>query len=179
MFVTPSGAGSSATANKQRQHAKQAGSEQQGDNERLIAQNRKARHNYAVLDTLECGIVLVGSEVKSLRAGRVSLDEAYGRLREDEVWLVGCDIQEYVEANQFNHNPRRPRKLLMHRREIRRFAGLAYQQGLTLIPLKMYFKRGRAKVLLGVCRGRQKHDKREAMKKAEARREIQRAMHRR
>ncbi len=132
-----------------------------------------------MLETLECGIVLVGSEVKSLRAGRVSLDEAYGRVRDDEVWLVGCDIQEYVEANRFNHNPRRPRKLLLHRREIRRFAQQAYQQGLTLVPLKMYFKRGRAKVLLGLCRGRQKHDKREAMKKAEARRDIQQAMRRR
>jgi SsrA-binding protein len=132
-----------------------------------------------VLDTLECGIVLVGSEVKSLRAGRISLDEAYGRVRDNEVWLVGCDIQEYLEANRFNHNPRRPRKLLLHRREIRRFAQQAFQQGLTLVPLKVYFKRGRAKVLLGLCRGRQKHDKREAMKKAEARRDIQQAMRRR
>jgi SsrA-binding protein len=132
-----------------------------------------------VLDTLECGIVLVGSEVKSLRAGKVSLDEAYGRVRADEVWLVGCDIQEYVEANRFNHNPRRPRKLLLHRREIRRFAQQAYERGLTLVPLKMYFKGGRAKVLMGLCRGRQKHDKREAMKKAEARRDIQRLMRRR
>ena len=132
-----------------------------------------------MLDTLECGIALVGSEVKSLRAGKVSLDEAYGRMQAGEVWLVGCDIQEYVEANRFNHNPRRPRKLLLHRREIRRFAAQAYQQGLTLVPLRMYFKRGRAKVLLGVCRGRQKHDKRQAMKKAEAQRDMQRAMRRR
>jgi SsrA-binding protein len=117
--------------------------------------------------------------VKSLRAGKVSLDEAYGRVRADEVWLVGCDIQEYVEANRFNHNPRRPRKLLLHRREIRRFAQQAYERGLTLVPLKMYFKGGRAKVLMGLCRGRQKHDKREAMKKAEARRDIQRLMRRR
>jgi SsrA-binding protein len=132
-----------------------------------------------VLDTLECGIVLVGSEVKSLRAGRASLDEAYGRLRDGEVWLVGCDIPEYVEANRFNHNPRRHRKLLLHRREIRKFASQAYEKGLTLIPLKMYFLRGRAKVLLGICRGKQKHDKREAMKKEEARRQIQSVMRRR
>ena len=132
-----------------------------------------------MLDTLECGIVLVGSEVKSLRAGRVSLEEAYGRVREEEVWLVGCDIQEYVEANRFNHNPRRPRKLLLHRREIRRFAAQAYEQGLTLVPLKMYFKRGRAKVLMGICRGKQKYDKRQDMKKAQARRDIQRLMRRR
>jgi len=132
-----------------------------------------------VLDTLECGIALVGSEVKSLRAGTVSLAEAYGRVKEDEVWLVGCDIAEYVEASRFNHNPKRPRKLLMHRREIRRFAYQAYEQGLTLVPLRMYFKRGRAKVLLGICRGRKHHDKREAMKKAEAQREMARQVYRR
>jgi len=167
-----------ATA-KNRKRSKKAASGQQDDNERLVAQNRKARHNYQVLDTLECGIVLVGSEVKSLREGRVSLDESYGRVRDGEVWLVGCDIPEYVDANQFNHKPRRPRKLLLHRREIRRFASQAYQKGLTLIPLKLYFKAGRAKLLLGICRGRQKHDKREAMKKAEARRDIQRMARRR
>ena len=145
----------------------------------MIAKNRKARHNYTVLDTLECGIILVGSEVKSLRVGKVSLEEAYGRMREGEVWLVGCDIAEYVEANQFNHEPKRPRKLLLHRREIRRFAAQAYEKGLTLVPLKMYFKRGLAKVLLGICRGRQKYDKREAMKKAETQRDLQRMMMRR
>jgi len=123
--------------------------------------------------------MLVGSEVKSLRAGKVSLDEAYGRIRDGEVWLVGCDIQEYVEANRFNHDPKRPRKLLLHRREIRRFAAQAYEKGMTLVPLQMYFKRGRAKVVLGVCRGRQKYDKREAMKKAEAKRDMQRMMMRR
>ena len=132
-----------------------------------------------MLDTLECGLVLVGSEVKSLRTGRVSLDEAYGRVTRGEVWLMGCDIPEYVEANRFNHQPKRPRKLLMHRREIERFALKALQQGLTLVPLKMYFKEGRAKVLMGLCRGRQKHDKREAMKQAEARRDIQRVLRRR
>jgi SsrA-binding protein len=132
-----------------------------------------------VLDTLECGIVLVGSEVKSLRNGKISLAEAYGRVREGEVWLVGCDIPEYSEANQFNHPPKRPRKLLMHRREIKKFAGQAFEKGLTLVPLKVYFKEGRAKVLLGLCRGKQKHDKREALKKTEAKRDIARAMMRR
>jgi len=149
------------------------------DNERLIAQNRKARHNFDVLDALECGIVLVGSEVKSLRAGRVSLEEAYGRVREGEVWLVGCDIPEYAEANRFNHPPKRPRKLLLHRREVKRFAAQATQKGLTLVPLKMYFKEGRAKVLLGLCRGRKLHDKRQALKRADAERDIRRAMRRR
>ena len=132
-----------------------------------------------MLDTLECGIALVGSEVKSLRAGAVSLEEAYGRLRDGEVWLVGCDIPEYFDANRFNHQPKRPRKLLLHRREIRHFADLARQKGLTLIPLKMYFKQGRAKVLLGLCKGKKAYDKREAMKKAEAQRQIRGAMRRR
>jgi SsrA-binding protein len=132
-----------------------------------------------VLETLECGIMLVGSEVKSLRKGQVSLEEAYARVKEDEVWLVGCDIAEYVEANRFNHNPRRQRKLLMHRREVKRFAHRAYEKGLTLVPLEMHFKRGIAKVVLGICRGKQQHDKRQAMKKAEAKRDIARQMMRR
>jgi SsrA-binding protein len=152
---------------------------EQDPNQRSIAQNRKASHNFLVIDTLECGIVLVGSEVKSLRKGHISLEEAYARMKDGEVWLVGCDIPEYTEANQFNHQPKRPRKLLMHRREIKRFAGLAFQKGLTLVPLKMYFKEGRAKVLLGLCKGKQKHDKREAMKKAEVQREMQRQIYRR
>jgi SsrA-binding protein len=145
----------------------------------VIAENRKARHNYTVLDTLECGIVLVGSEVKSLRTGRVSLEEAYGRVKEAEVWLIGCDIAEYTEANRFNHVPKRPRKLLVHRREVKRFALQATEKGLTLVPLRMYFKRGLAKVLMGLCKGKATHDKREAMKKAEAQREMQRQMLRR
>lgn len=131
-----------------------------------------------MLDTLECGIVLVGSEVKSLRTGKLSLDEAYGRIKGGEVWLVGCDIAEYTQANQFNHEPRRPRKLLMHRREVKRFANRALEQGLTLVPLKMYFKEGRAKLLLGLCRGRKLYDKREVMKKASMKRDIERAMRR-
>ncbi|NLE38356.1 MAG: SsrA-binding protein SmpB [Pirellulaceae bacterium] len=165
-----------ATAKKDKKASKSAAGK---DDERIIAQNRKARHDYAVLDTLECGIVLRGSEVKSARNGKVSLAEAYGRIKDGEVWLIGCDIAEYFEASQFNHEPRRPRKLLLHRREIERFAGQAKQKGLTLVPLRMYFKRGRAKVLLGICQGRQKHDKREAMKRAEAHREMARQMHRR
>jgi len=150
--------------------------EKRPGNERMIAQNRRARHEYEVLDTLECGIVLVGSEVKSLRNGRISIEEAYARMKGGELWLVGCDIAEYVEANRFNHDPRRPRKLLLHRRELRKFAESAYQQGLTLVPLKMYFKRGRAKVLIGICRGRKHYDKREKLKKETVRRDIDRAM---
>lgn len=147
-------------------------------NDRLIAQNRKARHDFDVLETLECGLVLRGSEVKSLRSNRVSLDESYARVKNGEVWLLGCDIPEYREANRLNHEPKRPRKLLLHRREIKRFAAQAFQKGLTLVPLKMYFKRGKAKVLLGVCRGRKKHDKRERLKREETDREIRRTMQR-
>lgn len=138
--------------------------------------NRRARHEYEVLETLECGIALVGSEVKSLRNGKLSLEEAHGRVKNGEVWLVGCDIAEYVEANRMNHDPQRRRKLLLHRREIKKFASKAFEQGLTLVPLKMYFKQGRAKVLMGICRGRKRYDKRETMKKRSMQRDIQRQM---
>ena len=144
--------------------------------ERVVAENRKARHDYEILDTLECGIALVGSEVKSLRGGRMSLDEAYGRVEAGEVWLLGCDIPEYDKANQLNHKPKRPRKLLLHRREIAKFAGHAFEKGLTLVPLKMYFKNGRVKVLLGIGRGRKTHDKRQKLKAASAKREIETAL---
>ncbi len=120
----------------------------------------------------------MGSEVKSLRGGRLSLDEAYGRVKDGEVWLMGCDIAEYVQANRLNHQPKRPRKLLMHRREIKKFANLAFEKGLTLVPLKMYFTEGRAKVLMGICRGKKLHDKRESMKTKSVQRDIQRAMRR-
>jgi SsrA-binding protein len=148
--------------------------------ERQIVDNRKARHRFAVIDSLECGIVLRGSEVKSLRDGKVSLDEAYARVREGEVWLVGCDIQEYANANMWNHEPRRPRKLLVKKREILRFANQAKEKGLTLVPLKLYFnERGIAKVLVGLCKGKKLYDKREDQKKADVKRDIQRAMRRR
>jgi len=145
-------------------------------NEKRITENRLARREYEILDTLECGIALVGSEVKSLRNGHVSIEEAYGRIRNDEVWLIGCDIAEYVQANVMNHDPRRPRKLLLHRREIKKFASKAYEQGMTLVPLKMYFTRGRAKVLLGIGRGRKLYDKREKLKKDTVKRDMARAM---
>jgi len=153
-------------------------SKKDDDNERVVSTNRSARHEYEVIDTLECGMVLCGSEVKTLRSGKVTLDEAYGRVKGNEVWLVGCDIPEYLQANQFNHEPRRPRKLLLHKREIDKFANRAYEKGLTLVPLKLYFKGGRAKLLLGICRGRKVHDKREAMKKKSVGRDIARAMRR-
>ena len=160
------------------QSAKSSGKAKADDKpaEKVVAENRKARHEYEILDTLECGIALVGSEVKSLRVGRMSLDEAYGRVEGEEVWLLGCDIPEYEKANQLNHKPKRPRKLLLHRREIKKFAGMAFEKGLTLVPLKMYFKHGRVKLLLGVGRGRKAHDKREKLKAATASRDIEIAL---
>lgn len=148
--------------------------------QRPIAQNRKARFRFQVLESLECGVALVGSEVKSLRNGKLSLDEAYGRVRNGEVWLIGCDIPEYTNATIWNHEPKRPRKLLLRQREVQRFANKAHEKGLTLVPLKMYFNdRGLAKVELGLCRGKQLHDKRESLKKADVNRDLQRAMQRR
>lgn len=147
-------------------------------NERVVTEDRKARHRFEVLDTLECGMVLTGSEVKSMRSGHISLEESYGRLRNGEVWLVGCDIPEYFEASLMNHEPKRPRKLLMHRVEIRKFANQTHENGLTLVPLKIYFKKGRAKLLLGLCRGKKLHDKRESLKKADSQRDIQRELRR-
>jgi SsrA-binding protein len=146
---------------------------------RPVAENRKARFRFEILDTLECGIQLTGSEVKSLRDGKLSLDESYARVKEGEVWLVGADIAEYPQATLWNHLPKRPRKLLMKRDELRKFAGLAHERGLTLVPLKVYFNpRGLAKVELGLCRGKKLHDKRETLKQADSKREIERAMRR-
>lgn len=151
----------------------------QDPNEKVVSENRKARHRYEILDTLECGIVLHGSEVKSLRNGHVSLEESYARVKKGEVWLVGCDIQEYFEASRMNHDQRRQRKLLMHRAQVEKFANQAHENGLALIPLKIYFKKGIAKLLLGLGRGKKMHDKREALKKADSKRDMQREMRRR
>jgi SsrA-binding protein len=141
-----------------------------------ICRNRRALHEYEILDQLECGIVLVGTEVKSLRDGHASLEESFARIDNGEVWLIGSEIPEYTHGNRLNHKPKRPRKLLLHRREIDRFAGKASERGLTLVPLRMYFKDGKAKVELAVAKGKQAHDKREAMKKADAKRDMDRAM---
>lgn len=145
----------------------------------VVCRNRRALHEYEIFDTLECGIVLKGTEVKSLREGQSSLEEAYARIDEGEVWLIGSDIPEYSMGNKLNHKPKRPRKLLLHRSEIGKFAGKASQQGFTLVPLRIYFKDGRAKVELAVARGKKSFDKREAQKKKEAKREIDRALRRR
>jgi SsrA-binding protein len=146
-------------------------------NVKLIAENRKARQRYEILEQVECGMVLVGSEVKSLRNGKCSLDEAYGRVKGGVLLLVGCDIPEYKQATFWNHEPKRPRQLLLHKRQLNRFVGKSVEKGLTLIPLKLYFnERGIAKCLIGLCRGLKLHDKREQLKKADAQRDIQRAM---
>ncbi len=141
-----------------------------------ICRNKRAFHNYNILDSLECGIVLTGTEVKSLRMGAANLEDAYAKIEDGELWLLGCDIPEYAMGNRLNHKPKRPRKLLLHRREIGKFAGKASQRGYTLVPLRMYFKHGLAKVEIAVAQGKQKFDKREALKKADAQREMRRAM---
>jgi len=141
-----------------------------------ICRNKRAFHEYEIIDKLECGIALTGTEVKSLREGSANLEDAYARIDEREVWLIGSDIPEYTMGNRMNHKPKRPRKLLLHRREIEKFAAKATQKGYTLVPLRIYFKNGLAKVELAVARGKQAHDKRESKKKADAQREIRRAM---
>lgn len=143
---------------------------------KVICRNKRAFHEYNIFEKLECGIALTGTEVKSLREGSSSLEDAYAKLEDGEVWLIGSDIPEYAMGNRMNHKPKRPRKLLLHRREIGKFAGKASERGFTLVPLRMYFKHGLAKVELGVARGKQVHDKREAKKKADAQREIRRAL---
>ncbi|MEX1097510.1 MAG: SsrA-binding protein SmpB [Planctomycetales bacterium] len=148
-------------------------------NSKLVCRNRRARHEYDILDELECGIMLGGSEVKSVRASKMSIEEAYARVRDGELWLVGADIAEYPQANLMNHEPKRTRKLLVHKKELRKFAESATEQGLTLVPLAVYFKRGRVKVTIALARGRKRHDKRERLKKEDAQREMRQAMMRR
>jgi len=146
------------------------------DDIKVICRNKRALHEYNIFDSLECGIVLTGTEVKSLRDGIASLEDAYARIVSGELWLIGSDIPEYAMGNRLNHKPKRQRKLLLHRREIAKFAGKASERGFTLVPLKLYFKGGRAKVEVAIARGKQVHDKRQDQKKAEAQREIRRAM---
>lgn len=143
------------------------------DPDRTIAQNKRARHRFEVLESVEAGLVLLGTEVKSLRSGRVSIAEAFARIDGDELFLVGAHIQEYSHGNQQNHEPTRKRKLLLRRREIRKLKAKVTQQGFTLVPLELYWSdRNLAKIELGLCRGRKIADKREVLKRREARREI-------
>jgi SsrA-binding protein len=142
----------------------------------VICRNRRAFHEYEIFDTIECGLVLTGTEVKSLRESVASLEEAYARIDGSEVWLINSDIPEYSMANRLNHKPKRARKLLLHKREIEKFAGKASERGFTLVPLRLYFKLGRAKVELAIARGKQLHDKREAQKTREAKKNLRREM---
>ena len=139
----------------------------------VFAENRKARHDYTVLETIECGIVLSGTEVKSVRHGSVSLAGSYGAVLKGELWLLGADIAAYKFGNRFNHEPKSQRKLLVHAKEIRELQLKTEAKGLTLVPLKVFLKHGKIKVDLGVCRGKQLHDKREALKKKDLRRDLE------
>ncbi len=142
----------------------------------VIATNRRARYEYEILDTFEAGLALLGPEVKSLREGQVNLAEAYATIRGGEVFLIGAHISPYQQAARANPNPLRERKLLLHRAEIARLESRVAERGFTLIPLSLYFKNGRAKVELAVARGRRRHDKREAIRRRESDREMQRAV---
>ena len=145
---------------------------------KVVVSNRKARHDYDILNTFECGIVLLGSEVKSLRAGQVQLKDAYAEVRNGELWLYNAHISPYGFARAGGHDPDRPRKLLMHRRQIDQLAGRVAQEGLTLVPLSIYFTHGLAKVDLGLAKGIRRFDKRQKIKEREQKREMERARRR-
>ncbi|HKA70357.1 MAG TPA: SsrA-binding protein SmpB [Xanthobacteraceae bacterium] len=146
-------------------------------NRKTIADNRKARFNYEIGDVFEAGIALTGTEVKSLRQGKANIGESYAAAREGELWLYNVNIPEYLQASRFNHAPKRPRKLLLHRREIAKLIGAVEREGMTLVPLKLFFNaKGRAKVELAVARGKKLHDKRESEKKRSWERERGRLM---
>ena len=144
--------------------------------EKLIVDNRRARHDYELLERFEAGLVLTGTEVKSLREGRVSLGQAFGDVRDGEVWLVGAEIAIYEQGNIANHDPMRDRKLLLHRGEISSLIGKVRERGLTLVPTRMYWKGGRAKIELALARGKQQIDKRRDIAKRDAQRQIERAL---
>ena len=151
----------------------------QGDREaqeRVVASNRKARYNYEILETYEAGLVLRGTEVKSLREGNANFKDSYARVDGNEVWLVGCHISPYHHGTDANHDPERKRKLLLHRSEINRLIGKTLERGLTLVPLRLYFKHGRVKLELGLARGKKLHDKRRVLREREARREMDKAV---
>ncbi len=158
-----------------------AKSKDKGESEgiKIVARNRRARYDYDLLEKVEAGIVLTGTEVKSLRNGKANLEDAYAEISKGEVWLIGCDIPEYLQANRMNHVPKRPRKLLLHRGEIEKLGSKSGERGLTLIPLAIYFKKGMAKVEIFIAKGRKTFDKRESIKKQDAKRDIDRALRRR
>ena len=141
---------------------------------KVVAENRKARHDYFVEDRYEAGIILTGTEIKSIRAGRVNLKDSYAEIVDGEVWLNQMHISPYEQGNRFNHEPLRKRKLLLHRSEISKLVGKVQQQGMTLIPLKIYIKNGLAKIELGLCKGKKSYDKRENIAKRDAKRQMER-----
>ena len=143
---------------------------------KTIAQNRKAWHDYFIEEKYECGIALFGTEVKSIRQGKVNLKESWAQIRKGEVWVEGMHISPYEQGNIYNRDPLRAKKLLLHRSEIRKLDNLVMRQGFTLIPLEMYLRDGKVKVQLGLCKGKQLHDKRESMARKDSDREIQRAL---
>ncbi len=144
------------------------------DGIKVIAENRKARHEYFVEEQYETGIILTGTEIKSIRAGRVNLKDSYAEVIQGEVWLNQMHISPYEQGNRFNHEPLRKRKLLLNRSEISKMVGKVQQQGMTLIPLKIYLKRGLAKIELGLCKGKKNYDKREDIAKRDAKRQMER-----
>ena len=145
---------------------------------KLIAQNRKARHDYFVTETVEAGLMLTGTEIKSIRERRINLQDGFAQIRNSEAWLMNVHINEYVQGNRFNHDPLRNRKLLLHKKQIHRLGLAAQDKGVTLIPLKVYLKHGFAKVLIGVAHGKREFDKRETIKRREQDRQIARVMKR-
>jgi SsrA-binding protein len=144
--------------------------------EKLIIDNRRARHEYHLSDRVEAGVVLMGTEVKSLRGGEATFKQAYAEVRNGEAWLVGLHVPEYVEGNSANHDPDRPRKLLLHRREIERLASSVAEKGFTLVPTRLYFKDGRVKVELALAKGKELRDKRRTMADRDAKRQIEREL---
>ncbi len=146
---------------------------------KIIASNRRARHEYTIEDTVEAGLVLTGTEVKSLRAGRATLTEGFGQITDNEAWLHGVHIPEYTQGTWTNHEPRRTRKLLMHRKEIDRLSSSIRERGLTLVPLSLYFLDGKVKIELGLARGKRTYDKRHELAKRDAAREVERELRRR
>jgi SsrA-binding protein len=143
---------------------------------RLLAQNKKARHVYEILDTIEAGLVLSGTEIKSVRKARINLKDGYARIRNGEVWLENVHISPYEQGNIYNHDPLRNRKLLMHKKQINKLIGQVKTDGVTLVPLKVYIRNGFAKVLIGVARGKKNYDKRESLKRKEQKRDVARAL---
>ncbi|HEU5430591.1 MAG TPA: SsrA-binding protein SmpB [Thermomicrobiales bacterium] len=159
-------------------NAKAAPSKESADrrHDRVVTTNRRAFHEFTILDTIEAGVALTGTEIKSIRDGKVTISEAYARIEDGELWLIGSHISPYSHGNRANHEPDRPRKLLVHKRQIGELRAAIEQKGMTLVPLRVALKRGRAKIDIGVARGKKLYDKRDAAAERESRRDVERAM---